>query len=91
MQRACKTGPSGAELRRAESVTRLVNRMPDRRSPVQARAVRTRLRRLAASTGLRRPGCFASKRSWLFVSEIAPISTERRGGSVAWRALRPFF
>lgn len=47
--------------------------------------------RLAASTGLRRPGCFASKRSWLFVSEIAPISTERRGGSVAWRALRPFF
>jgi len=61
------------------------------RRPVKARAARARLRRLAALTGLRRPGCFASKRSWLFVSEIAPISTERRGGSVAWRALRPFF
>ena len=91
MQRACKTGPSGAELRRAESVTRLVKLMPGRRSPVEARAARARLRRLAALTGLRQPGCFASKRSWLFVSEIAPIATERSGHGVAWRALRPFF
>ncbi len=65
--------------------------LPARRRPDQARAARARLRRLAALTGLRRPGCFASKRSWLFVSEIAPIAAERRGRGVAWRALRPFF
>jgi hypothetical protein len=40
----------------------LVNGMPGRRNPVQARAARARLRRLAALTGLRRPGCLASKR-----------------------------
>jgi hypothetical protein len=50
--------------------------LPARRRPVKARATRARLRRLAAWTGLRQPGSFASKRSWLPASEIAPVATQ---------------
>jgi hypothetical protein len=50
-------------------------RMPDRNRPVKARAARVRLRRLAALTGLRRPGSLAAMRSWLHASEIAPVAT----------------
>jgi hypothetical protein len=50
--------------------------LPDRPSPVKARAVRDRLRRLAALTGLRRSDSWAAMRSWLPVSEIAPVATE---------------
>ena len=40
--------------------------------------MRDRLRRLAALTGLRRPGSWVAMRSWLPVSEIALVATERR-------------
>jgi hypothetical protein len=53
-----------------------LGKLPDRLSPVKARAEGDRLRRLAALTGLRRRGFFASKRSWLDVSEIAPAATQ---------------
>jgi hypothetical protein len=49
--------------------------LPDRRSPVKARAVRDRLRRLtAALTALHRSGPWAAMRSWLPASEIAPVA-----------------
>jgi site-specific DNA recombinase len=40
--------------------------LPDHRRSVKARALRDRLRRLAALTDMWRPGSFASKRSWLY-------------------------
>jgi hypothetical protein len=61
--------------------------LPDSREPVEACAARARLRRLAALTGLRRPGSLASKRSWLHASGIAPVATRAEIGaprSAAW-------
>lgn len=49
--------------------------LPGSRKPVKARATRARLRRLAALTGLPPSGSLAAKRSWLPVSEVAPVTT----------------
>jgi hypothetical protein len=57
--------------------------VPDRRSPVEARAVARPVSRLAALTGLHPARLLGIMRSWLSASEIAPVTTDVVGDSVA--------
>ena len=55
---------------------RLASAMPDRRRPVKARAARARLRRLAALTGLRRPGFLLPSVHGFPRAIIAPVAIQ---------------